>query len=112
MRDASHRRNFSELLLETSCRPAWTTARLSGSAGCQPASAQGPAFAERRAVADLDRHAEAFLIHLHPERIRFVEIERLIFGIVRREKGPRFTRGEHMTTHVALRTQMLSRSEY
>jgi hypothetical protein len=67
---------------------------------------------ERRAVADLDRHASTVPIHLHPERVRFVEIERLTPGIERSEDGHRLTRGEHMTTHVALRTQMLPRSQY
>ena len=85
---------------------------LGGGAGCQPVSAQGPTFAERRAVADLDRHAEAVLIHLDPERVRFVEIERIIFGIARSEDGHRFTRGEHMTADVAFRKQMLPRSQY
>ncbi len=75
------------------------------------ARAQSPTFAERGAVANLGRHAEALLIHLHPERIRFVEIERIIFGIARSEDGPRFARSEHITTHVALRSQM-PRSQY
>jgi hypothetical protein len=101
-----------KLLLETSRRRSRTTTRLGSCAGRQPASAQSPAFAERGAIADLDRHAEAFLIHLHPEWIRFVEIERIIFGIVRSEDGSRFTRGEHMASHVALRTHMLPRSQY
>src|SRR5205085_601073 len=48
---------------------------------------------------------------LHPERFRFVEIARLIFAIVRSVDGHRFTRREHMTTHVALRTQTLPRSQ-
>lgn len=85
---------------------------LRGGARCHPATAQGPAFAERGAIADLDRHASTVPIQLHPERIRFVEIERIIFGIARSEDGHRFTRGEDMTTHVALRTQMLPRSQY
>ena len=85
---------------------------LRGGAWHQPASVQGPAFAEGRAVADLDRHASTVLIQLHPERVRFVEIERIIFGIAGSENVHRFTRGEHMTTHVALRTQMLPRSQY
>ena len=83
---------------------------LSRGAGGQPVSAQGPAFAERRAVADLDRHTSTVLIQLHPERVRFFEIEGLIFRIVRGEDGHRFARGEHTTTHVALRTQMLPRA--
>ena len=83
-----------------------------GAAGRPAASAQRPAFAESGAITDLDRHAEAVLIHLHPERVRFVEIERIIFGIPRSKHGHRFTPGEHMTTYVALRTQMLPRSQY
>src|SRR5437660_1924049 len=102
----------AELLLETNCRRTRATTGLGRGARCHPATAQGPAFAERRAVADLDRHASTVLIQLHPERVRFVEIERIIFGIARSEDGHRFTRGEHMTTHVALRTQMLPRSQY
>jgi hypothetical protein len=78
----------------------------------QPASAQSPAFAERGAITDLGRQASAVLIHLYPERVGFVVIERIIFGIARREDGSRFTRGEHIATHVALRTQMLPRSQY
>jgi hypothetical protein len=78
----------------------------------QPASAQSPAFAERGAITDLGRQASAVLIHLYPERVGFVVIERIIFGIVRSEDGPRFARGKHMTPHVALRTQMLPRSQY
>src|SRR5438477_9105106 len=102
----------AELLLETTCRRTRATTALRGGAWRQPGSVQGPAFAERRGVADLDRHASTVLIHLHPERVRFVEIERIIFGIARSEDVHRFTCGEHMTTHVALRTQMLPRSQY
>ena len=102
----------AELLLETNCRRTRATTGLGRGARCHPATAQGPAFAERRAVADLDRHASTVLIQLHPERVRFVEIERIIFGIVRSKDGHRFTRGQHMTPHVALRTQMLPRSQY
>src|SRR5437660_7983587 len=102
----------AELLLETNCRRTRATTGLGRGARCHPATAQGPAFAERRAVADLDRHASTILIQLHPERVRFVEIERIIFGIVRSKDGHRFTRGQHMTPHVALRTQMLPRSQY
>src|SRR6266516_3233178 len=80
--------------------------------GRQSAGAQCPAFAERGAITDLDHNPEAVFIHLHPERVRFVVIERTIFRIVRSEDGPRFTRGEHMTIHIALRTQMLPRSQY
>jgi len=102
----------AELLLETTCRRTRATTALRGGAWRQPGSVQGPAFAERRGVADLDRHASTVLIHLHPERVRFVEIEQIIFGIARSEDGHRFTRGEHMTPHVALRQQMLPRSQY
>jgi hypothetical protein len=102
----------AELLLETTCRRTRATTGLRGGAWRQPASAQGPAFAKRGAVADLDRHASTVLIQLYPERVGFVEIEGIIFGIARSENGHRFTCGEHMTTRVALRTQMLPRSQY
>src|SRR5437764_15292293 len=85
---------------------------LGRSTSLSTAGAQCPAFSERGAITDLDRHAEAFLIHLHPERVRFVEIERIIFGIARSEDSPRFARGEHIAIHVALRTKMLPRSQY
>jgi hypothetical protein len=107
-----HRGTAQKLLPETCRRRTRATAGLGRRAGRQPASSQSPAFVERGAITDLSCHAEAVLIHLHPKRVRFVEIERIIFGIVRSEDGHRFTRGEHMATHVALRTQMLSRSQY
>ena len=50
-------KNFAELLLETGCRRTRATAGLGDGAGCQPAGAQSPTFVERRAIADLDRHA-------------------------------------------------------
>jgi hypothetical protein len=58
MRDLlGHRVTAQKLLLETSRRRTRAMTGLSGRAGCQPAGAQGPAFVERRAVADLDHHA-------------------------------------------------------
>ena len=74
MRSGVIAETFSELLLETSRRRSRATTGLRGGARCHPATAQGPAFAERRAVAYLDRHASTVLIQLHPERVRFVEI--------------------------------------
>src|SRR5207245_5216484 len=75
--------------------------------GCQPASAQGPTFAERRAVADLDRHAKAIPIHLNPERVGSVVSDIVTVGILRGEHGSRFIRREHMAAHVALGIAML-----
>jgi hypothetical protein len=61
----------SVLLLEGNRRWSRATTSLSGDAGCRPASARSPTFVERRTTADLNRDAEAFLIHLHPKRVRF-----------------------------------------
>jgi hypothetical protein len=83
--------------------------RLGGGARCHPASAQGPTFAERRAVADLDRHAEATRIQFCPERIGLVERDRVLRVIVRSEHVHRFTGREYTTAHVALLTRMVSR---
>ena len=83
-----------------------------GRARDRAAAAQSPAFAQSGAVTDLDGDAGAIRVQFHPERVGFVEIERLTPGIERSEDGHRFTRGKHMTTHVALRTQMLPRSQY
>jgi hypothetical protein len=80
--------------------------------GCRPgphrAAAQSPAFPERGAVTDLDRYASAIFVHLDPERIRFVESDRIVRLIVRSENVRRFTRREHTTADVALRTRMIS----
>jgi hypothetical protein len=46
--------------------------------GCRPARVHSPAFPQRRRVTDLDGHAVTLLIHLHPDRIGFVEFERVI----------------------------------
>ena len=78
----------------------------SGAARCRPACAQGPAIPQRRAVTNLDRHAVAVFVHLHPKRIGFVKNKRVIFGIARSKYGHRFTGGEDMTADVALREQM------
>src|SRR5439155_4085582 len=67
--------------------------------------------AERGAITDLDRDAEALLIHLYPERVGFVESERVVIGIARGEDGHRFTRREHIAAHVAFGTQMLAGSK-
>src|SRR5438477_1329598 len=106
------RRNFAWLLLETSYRRTRATSCLSrGAGGGRAATAHGPAFTKRRTITDLDRHAVAVLIHLHPERIGLVESERFPGGRIKRsEDGRRFTRREDTTAHVALRTGMLPRS--
>jgi hypothetical protein len=81
-------------------------------AGCRSASAQGPAFAERGGIVDLDRHALAVLVRFFPPWVGLVENERFPgAGIKRSENGLRFTRREHITAHVTLRTMMLPRSE-
>src|SRR6266498_3928553 len=80
-------------------------------AGGKPAATQSPAFAERRAVADLGRHAEALFVHRHPKRVSLVEDERIIAGIASRNDGDRFVRRERMSVHVALGKQMLTWSE-
>jgi hypothetical protein len=104
------RRTFAQLLLETGCRRTRATTGLDrGAGGGRTAGAQGPAFPQRRAVADLDRQTLALLVHLHPERIGLVESDRLTV-IERSENGHRFTRSEDTTAHVVFRTGMLSRS--
>jgi len=80
--------------------------------GCRPPRVHSPAFPQRGRVTDLDGHAVTLLIHLHPDRIGFVEFERVIFGITRNEDRHRFPRGQHTIPHVALRKQMLARSEH
>src|SRR4029453_12706015 len=72
------------------------------------AAAQCPAFAERRAIADLDGDTAATLIQFCPKRIGFVEWDRVLGLIMRSEHVHRFTRREHATTHVALLTRMVS----
>src|SRR5690242_55599 len=84
------------------------TSRSRG-AGCRSAAAQGPALAEGGAVADLDRDALTVLVQFHPERIGFIERDRIIRVIVRSENVHRFTCREHTTAHVALLTRMISR---
>src|SRR5437867_791975 len=96
-------------LLKANRRRSRTTTSRGRGAGCSSAAAQGPAFAERRAVADLDRDALAALVQFHPKRIGFVERDRIIRVIVRNENVHRFTRREHTTAHVALLTRMISR---
>jgi hypothetical protein len=71
------------------------------------AGAQSPAFAERGAIADLDRDAEAVLIHLNPERVGSVVSDIVTVGILWGEHGSRFIRREHMAAHVALGIAML-----
>src|SRR5438094_9129442 len=99
----------ARLLLEANRRRSGTTTGRGRGTGCRPAGAQGPAFPQRRTITDLDRHAVALLVHLHPERIGFVESERLPGGRIKRsEDGRRFTRREDTTAHVALRTWILA----
>jgi len=81
-------------------------------ARCRATGAQSPAFAERGAVTDLDRHALASLIQLRPERIRFVERDRVAVCTVRSKYAHRFTGRKHMTAHVALLTQVFSRPKH
>jgi hypothetical protein len=78
------------------------------SARCRPAATQGPTFAERGAIADLDRDAAATRIQLCPKRIGFVERDRISSVIVRSENVCRFTRREYTIAHVALLTRMVS----
>ena len=75
------------------------------------AAAQDPAFAERRAITDLDRDAAATCIQFCPKWIGFVERDRIVRLIVRGENVRRFTRREHTTAHVALLTRMISGPE-
>src|SRR5437899_3447358 len=99
------------LRLETSRRRSRATTGLSRRAVHQPASAQGPAFAERGAITDLGRQASAVLIHFDPEWIGFVKGDRVAVGIARSKHLHRFTRREHMIAYVALGIAMLPRSE-
>jgi hypothetical protein len=46
---------------------------------------EGPAFTKCRAVTDLDRDTAPILVQFHPERIGFIEDERLIRVIMRSE---------------------------
>jgi hypothetical protein len=82
-----------------------------GGARDRAAAAQSPAFAQRGAVTDLDGDAGAIRVQFHPERVGFVEIERLICVIVRSEHVARFTSREHVTAHVGLLTLMVARSK-
>ena len=59
--------------------------------GRQPAGAQSPAFAECRAVADLDRDVTPIRIQFCPKRIGFVERDRLLAFVMRSEYVHRFT---------------------
>src|SRR5437762_3977884 len=77
----------------------------------RPAAVQGPAFAERRAVADLDRYAAATRIQFCPKGVGFVERDWVLGVIMRSEHVHRFTRCEHTTAHVALLTRMVPGSE-
>jgi hypothetical protein len=74
----------------------------------QPAGAQSPAFAERGAITDLGRQASAVLIHLYPERVGFVESDRVAVGVAWGKHVHRFTCREHMAAYVALGIPMLS----
>src|SRR5207244_3307717 len=78
------------------------------SARSRAAAAQGPAFAERGAIADLDRDAEAIRIQFCPERIGFVERNRILGVIMRSENVHRFTRRKYTTAHVAFLPRMVS----
>src|SRR5437667_12784044 len=88
------------LLLETSRRRSRATAGLGCRAVRQSASAQSPAFAERGAITDLGRQASAVLIHLYPERVGFVESDRVAVGVAWGKHVHRFTCREHMAAYV------------
>jgi hypothetical protein len=42
---------------------------------------QGPAFAERGAITDLERHTFARFAHLDPERVGLVERDWVVFRV-------------------------------
>ena len=69
---------------------------------------EGPAFTECGAVTDLDRDTAPILGQFHPERIGFIEGERVVRVIMRSEYVQRFARRENMTVHVALFGRMKS----
>ena len=69
---------------------------------------EGPAFTECGAVTDLDRDTAPILVQFHPQRIGFIEDERVARVIMRSEYVQRFARRENMTVHVALFARMKS----
>jgi len=69
---------------------------------------EGPAFTECGAVTDLDRDTAPIPVQFHPERIGFIEDERVVRVIMRSEYVQRFGRRENMTVHVALFARMKS----
>src|SRR4030095_14464003 len=69
---------------------------------------EGPAFTECGAVTDLDRDTAPIPVQFHPERIGFIEDERVVRVIMRSEYVQRFARRENMTVHVALFARMKS----
>src|SRR4030095_11615921 len=72
---------------------------------------QSPAFAKRGAVADFDRDAATASIQFCPERIGFVEHDRILSLIMRSEHVHRLTRSKHAIAHVALLARMVSGSK-
>src|SRR4051812_24929896 len=99
------------LLLKRNRRRTRTMTRRSRRVRGFPAATDGPTFAERGAVADLDRDALATGIPFLPERIGFVEGDRLLRVIVRSENVRRLTRREYTTADVGLHPRMISGSE-
>jgi len=71
---------------------------------------QEPAFSKRGAVTDLNRDAKAVPLHLCPERIGLVVLDRISIRRERSQNVHRFSGREHMVANVMLGSVMLAGS--